>query len=112
MSDALRCDRAPAWAALRQHYDREGQAFDLRPAFEADAGRVQALSQEAPHLFADLSKNLLDAPTEALLMQLARECGLPARGQELRERDIELIRRIRTLQQHPAQPQSGIDDVE
>ena len=78
MSDALRCDRAPAWAALRQHYDREGRAFDLRPAFEADAGRVQALSQEAPHLFADLSKNLLDAPTEALLMQLARECGLEA----------------------------------
>jgi glucose-6-phosphate isomerase len=29
-------------------------------------------------VFADLSKNLIDAPTEALLMALARECGLEA----------------------------------
>ena len=78
MTDAPRCDRTAAWQALRQHFDRQGRAFDLRQAFAADAGRVEALSQEAPHLFADLSKNLVDAPTERLLMQLARECGLEA----------------------------------
>jgi glucose-6-phosphate isomerase len=38
--------------------------------------RFEALSQQAPHVFADLSKNLLDAPTEQLLLDLAQQCGL------------------------------------
>jgi len=75
----VRCDRTPAWAALRSQADGGGRAFDLRQAFAADPGRVPALSQEAPHVFADLSKNLLDAGTEKLLLELARQCGLQAR---------------------------------
>ncbi|RYF71357.1 MAG: glucose-6-phosphate isomerase, partial [Comamonadaceae bacterium] len=75
---SVRCDRAPSWAALQAHFDGGGRGFDLRQAFAADAGRFEAFSQEAPHVFADLSKNLIDAPTEALLMALARECGLEA----------------------------------
>ncbi|MGJ7495772.1 glucose-6-phosphate isomerase [Variovorax sp. RT4R15] len=75
---SARCDRVPSWAQLQAHHDGEGRGFDLRRAFAADAGRFAAFSQEAPHLFADLSKNLIDAPTEALLMTLARECGLEA----------------------------------
>ena len=75
---SVRCDRAPGWAKLQAHYDKAGHGFDLRDAFAADAGRFAAFSQEAPHVFADLSKNLIDAPTEALLMALARECGLEA----------------------------------
>ncbi|MDM0056084.1 glucose-6-phosphate isomerase [Variovorax fucosicus] len=75
---STRCDRAPGWAQLQAHHDGEGRGFDLRRAFAADAGRFAAFSQEAPHLFADLSKNLIDAPTEALLIKLARECGLEA----------------------------------
>ncbi|MEZ0308805.1 MAG: glucose-6-phosphate isomerase [Ramlibacter sp.] len=74
----LRCDRAPAWDALRKHYSVAGSGFDLREAFRRDADRVDAFSQEAPHVFADLSKNLVDAQAEALLLQLARECGLAA----------------------------------
>ncbi|RZL91138.1 MAG: glucose-6-phosphate isomerase [Variovorax sp.] len=74
----VRCDQAPGWAKLHAHYDMAGRGFDLRDAFAADAGRFAAFSQEAPHVFADLSKNLIDAPTEALLMALARECGLEA----------------------------------
>ena len=35
------------------------------------AKRFEALSQSAPHVFADLSKNLIDARTETLLMALA-----------------------------------------
>ncbi len=73
-----RCDRAPAWYTLRGHFGTLGSSFDLREAFRRDPARVEAFSQEAPHVFADLSKNLVDAPVEALLMQLARECGLPA----------------------------------
>ncbi|NKE67799.1 glucose-6-phosphate isomerase [Ramlibacter sp. RBP-2] len=74
----MRCDRTAAWAALQNHFEKVGHAFDLRQAFGADPGRFAGFSQEAPHLFADLSKNLVDARTEALLMDLARECGLEA----------------------------------
>jgi glucose-6-phosphate isomerase len=71
-----RCDQTPAWAALRAGFDATGKNFDLRQAFAADPGRFAAFSQEAPHIFADLSKNLLDAPTQALLLELARQRGL------------------------------------
>ena len=72
----LRCDQTPAWAALHTHFDLAGRQFDLRDAFAQDADRFAAFSQDAPHVFADLSKNLIDAPTEALLLALAQQCGL------------------------------------
>ena len=83
----VRCDRAPAWALLQAHYDANfetgdcassGRPFDLRDAFANDPNRFAALSQPAPHVFADLSKNLTDASTERLLFALARECGVEA----------------------------------
>ena len=73
---AVRCDRTAAWAALQNHYEKAGHGFDLRQAFDADPGRFASFGQQAPHLFADLSKNLVDARTQALLMDLARECGI------------------------------------
>ncbi len=73
-----RCDRTAAWGSLQSQYDTSGRSFDLREAFQADGTRVASFSQEAPYLFADLSKNLVDAPTERLLFELARECGLEA----------------------------------
>jgi len=72
----LRCDRTPAWAALNTHFDADGKQFVLREAFAQDARRFENFSQDAPHVFADLSKNLIDADTQALLFALARECGL------------------------------------
>jgi glucose-6-phosphate isomerase len=72
----LRCDEAPAWVELQSYFKESGRAFDLRQAFRADPARFEAFSQEAPHVFADLSKNLIDIKSEALLLQLARECGL------------------------------------
>ncbi|AEG94629.1 glucose-6-phosphate isomerase [Ramlibacter tataouinensis] len=78
LSTFARCDRAPAWAALQQHFAAQGRGFDLRQAFRQDPGRFEAFSQEAPHLFVDLSKNLIDAPAQALLLDLARQCGLEA----------------------------------
>ncbi|RYF68047.1 MAG: glucose-6-phosphate isomerase, partial [Comamonadaceae bacterium] len=77
MIDA-RCDRTAAWTQLQAHYEASGSKLDLREAFASDAGRVGALSQDAPYVFADLSKSLTDAPTEKLLFALARECGLEA----------------------------------
>ena len=74
----VRCDHTRAWGALAAHFGAAGRHFDVRTAFAADPGRYRAFSQEAPHLFVDLSRNRIDAPTEALLMALARECGLEA----------------------------------
>ena len=71
-----RCDETAAWPALQAHFDKTGRALDLRELFRKDAKRFEAFSQEAPHVFADLSKNLIDARAEELLLQLARECGL------------------------------------
>jgi glucose-6-phosphate isomerase len=74
----VRCDRTAAWAQLQAHYDKAGRGFDLRQAFASDPKRFDAFSQSAPHLFADLSKNLIDARTEELLLSLAKEAGLEA----------------------------------
>ena len=56
-----RCDQTAAWAALQQRFASDGATFDVRRALREDAGRVQRFSQEAPFVFADLSKNLIDA---------------------------------------------------
>lgn len=73
----MRCDQTLAWKNLQAH--AQGFAgFDLRTAFAADAQRAQTLSQSAPHVFADLSKNHTDSATEALLMALAQQTGLAA----------------------------------
>jgi glucose-6-phosphate isomerase len=73
----MRCDQTPAWRALQEH--AAGFAgFDLRAAFAQDVSRADSLSQTAPHVFADLSKNHVDVATEALLQELARQTGLAA----------------------------------
>lgn len=73
-----RCDRTAAWTALQEHFEVSGRTFDLRSAFKSEPNRFAQLSQSAPYVFADLSKNLIDVPTEALLMDLASQCGLAA----------------------------------
>ncbi len=72
----MRCDRTAAWGKLQQYYAEHGAKLDVRTALRDDAQRVTKLSQAAPHIFADLSKNHLDDSSQALLMQLARECGV------------------------------------
>ncbi|HEY4067870.1 MAG TPA: glucose-6-phosphate isomerase [Burkholderiaceae bacterium] len=74
-----RCDQTEAWGALQGHYEAHGRAFDLREAFARDPGRFDAMGVEAPELFADLSKNLVDTATLRFLLDLARECGVEAR---------------------------------
>ena len=71
-----RCDRTPAWAQLQAAYAASGERFDLRDAFAQDANRFDRFSQSAPLVFADLSKNRIDAATEGLLMDLARQSGV------------------------------------
>lgn len=79
--DRPRCDEVPAWPLLLAHHRRAftgPQAFDLRHAFAQDAGRFERLSLAAGAVFADLSKNRIDAAALDLLLQLARECGVAA----------------------------------
>ncbi len=71
-----RCDETAAWKALGRQFEDTGRRFDLREAFRTDTGRFEALSLQAPHVFADLSKNLIDTAAQALLLDLARECQL------------------------------------
>jgi len=73
----MRCDQTPAWKALTTHA-QEAKGFDVRTAFAQDPGRAQRWSQTAPQLMADLSKNHVDATTEALLLDLAQQTGLSA----------------------------------
>ena len=80
---AARCDLSPVWAELQAHQAASGRGFDIRTAFAADPGRFAALSFEAPEVFADLSKNRIDSATLALLLKLARDCGLEARRDAL-----------------------------
>jgi len=71
-----RCDRTPVWAQLQAAYNNGGNTFDLRDAFAQDATRFETFSQSAPYVFADLSKNRIDAATEQLLLELARQSGV------------------------------------
>ena len=73
-----RCDRTAAWAALAGHFQAHGKDLHLGEAFARDAGRFDAFSIEAPEVFADLSKNLLDTATRVFLLDLARECEVQA----------------------------------
>ncbi|MBC7991800.1 MAG: glucose-6-phosphate isomerase, partial [Rhizobacter sp.] len=75
---SLRCDRTQAWAALKGHYEAHGREFDLREAFARDPGRCARFSFEAPEVYADLSKNLVDVASLHFLLDMAHECGLPA----------------------------------
>ncbi|MBK6470761.1 MAG: glucose-6-phosphate isomerase [Betaproteobacteria bacterium] len=73
------CTDTAAWAALQGHFEAHGRSLDLREAFARDAGRLAALTFEAPEVYADLSKNLLDTATLRFLLDLARERGVEAR---------------------------------
>ncbi|MGP1681383.1 MAG: glucose-6-phosphate isomerase, partial [Giesbergeria sp.] len=71
-----RCDQTAEWLCLQAHYRDAGHQLDLREAFADGAGRFAHFSQQAPEVFADLSKNLWSRETEALLLQLAAACDV------------------------------------
>jgi glucose-6-phosphate isomerase len=68
-----------AWAALAGHFEAHGRGLDLREAFARDPRASRRCPSRRREVFADLSKNLLDAATLRLLVELAQACGLPAR---------------------------------
>ena len=72
----IRCDATAAWHTLCDLYASQGRAFDLRQSFATDPDRFERLILQAPHVFADLSKNLISAQIQQELSSLARECGI------------------------------------
>ena len=66
----------PAWKALAAHYKRI-QKLHLRELFTDDPKRGERLTVEVVGLFLDYSKNRITDQTLKLLLQLARESGLP-----------------------------------
>jgi glucose-6-phosphate isomerase len=74
----IRCDRTPAWTQLHKAFETSAKHFDARSAFVQDPTRFATFSQSAPYVFADLSKNLIDAPIQQLLLDLARQSGVLA----------------------------------
>ena len=75
MSTAL--TRLPAWQALRDHH-RVAAGFRLRELFEKDPARFDKFSLRRGDMLLDYSKHLVTDDTLRLLIDLARQCGLPA----------------------------------
>jgi len=65
----MRGDQTAAWQDLTG-LAKAFSGFDLRDAFASDAKRATHFSQEAPGVFADLSKNHWDTAIEAQLLAL------------------------------------------
>ena len=71
----MRGDQTVAWQGLTA-LAKAFSGFDLRDAFASDSKRAAHFSQEAPGVFADLSKNHWDARIEAQLLALAEQAGV------------------------------------
>jgi glucose-6-phosphate isomerase len=72
----------PAWLALRDHH-KKIKRLHLRKLFASEPGRGEDMTIEAAGLFLDYSKNRITPETIELLVQLANECGLDERRQEM-----------------------------
>jgi glucose-6-phosphate isomerase len=66
----------PAWKALAAHH-KKIKNLHLRKLFADDPKRGERLTVEVVGLFLDYSKNRITDQTLKLLLQLARESGLP-----------------------------------
>ena len=99
-------DTRAEWQELQAHWRAQGSRFDLRAAFAGDAQRFQHFSQQAPEVFADLSKNLWSRETEALLLRLAAACGVAGqrdamlRGEPINSSEQRAV--LHTLLRRPA----------
>ncbi|MCP4490835.1 MAG: glucose-6-phosphate isomerase [Gammaproteobacteria bacterium] len=68
--------KTSAWQALRQHYQHCNR-LHLRCLFAEDESRTDKFSLSVDDLLLDYSKNLITDETLSLLIQLARETGVP-----------------------------------
>ena len=73
-----RLSELQAWNALTTHY-ASFREVHLRKLFADDPKRGERMTLEAAGLYLDYSKNRITDETLQLLLQLAKESGLPAR---------------------------------
>ncbi len=66
-----------AWKQLAQHYHNNATTT-IKQHFEADPARFERFSLQFEDILLDYSKNRVSEETLQLLLELARECGLPA----------------------------------
>jgi len=64
-----------SWKQLQQHVE-EMKKVSVKDMFLDDPDRFQKYSFAVPEIVCDFSKNIINATTLDLLLQLARECGL------------------------------------
>ncbi|MBC3863387.1 glucose-6-phosphate isomerase [Undibacterium jejuense] len=69
-------NRRSAWRALRTHY-RKIERSTISQLFSDDPQRAEHMSLTQGDLYLDYSKNRLTMETIDLLVELAKECGLP-----------------------------------
>jgi glucose-6-phosphate isomerase len=74
--------RRDAWKALEGHFD-EIRDVHLRTLFAEDPGRGERMTADGAGLFLDYSKNRVTDDTVRLLLQLARESGMPERREAM-----------------------------
>lgn len=77
----------PAWQALNDHR-KAMQDFSMREAFNADPQRFNQFTLSSCGLFLDYSKNLINAQTRDLLVNLANEVDLKGAIKALFEGEI------------------------
>ena len=72
----------PAWNALWQHFEQTKNVH-MRDLFAEDPNRAERYWLEVGGIMLDYSKNRITDETLALLMDLAREAGLPERIKQM-----------------------------
>lgn len=72
----------PAWKALEEHFSQIAPCL-LKDLFAQDPKRFERFSLQLEDLLLDYSKNRITAETIDLLLQLAREAGLPEQIQAM-----------------------------
>src|SRR5687767_8030305 len=63
-----------AWKNLNTHYEEEMKTLQMRTLFQEDQNRYGQFSFGFEDMHIDFSKNIINAKTMSLLLQLADEC--------------------------------------
>lgn len=75
-----------SWKALNEHFSQND--FEMRTLFQYNPNRFDQFSVRRPDYLFDYSKNLIDAKTKELLIQLAEECQLKDAIQKMFSGDL------------------------
>lgn len=78
ISNTLSLTELPSWKELEEHY-RKVCKVHLRSLFADDPQRGGRMAVESDGIYLDYSKNRVTDETIRLLVNLAKECGLPER---------------------------------